>query len=296
MCWERWECGLQDDQSKNVNFSVGISRVSKFFKHISGRFVWRQKASSLPSRFSYWICYDQKAALKKHKIRTLLDLVGQPLVNSGDKGQVAAAWKINRWSMIWREFHQITQIYPIDLGLGLADLHQSRVSTCLKSQGKKCLIETIAILTFWVCEKCTTEVCKLNSLHGCSWKRSNTKIESRFIRHSNLYDNIWWILRFNWNFKLKLMVKSSVDLLTQKGVLFFGLFNKKSLKTKGDEIDEDMIMSSSRWKKNTIKLVSFYCRCYGPKIWGLEDLISWMNWVSSVSKGIWSIFLLRLQS
>ena len=92
-------------------------RVSKFFKQISGRFVWRQKASSLPSRFSYWICYDQKAALKKHKIRTLLDLVGQPLVNSGHKGQVAAARKINRWSIIWREFHQITQIYPIDLGL-----------------------------------------------------------------------------------------------------------------------------------------------------------------------------------
>ena len=134
------------------------------------------------------------------------------------------------------------------LHLGLADLHQSRVSTCLISQGKKCLIETIAILTFWVCEK-SMEVCKLNSLHGCSWKRSNTKIESRFIRHSNLYDNLWWILRFNWNFKLKLMVKSSVDQLTQKGALFFGLFNKKSLKTKGDEIDEDMIMSSSRWKK-----------------------------------------------
>ena len=48
------------------------------------------------------------------------------------------------------------------------------------------------------------------------------------------------------------MVKSSVDQLTQKGALFFGLLNKKSLKTKGDEIDERHDHELLKMKKITL--------------------------------------------
>ncbi len=73
-------------------------------------------------------------------------------------------------------------------------------------------------------------------------------------------------------FRVQAMIKSWVNLLTQKETLFFALFNEKSLKMKGDEIDEDMIMSSSRWRNHY--QISIFLSALS-KIWGFDLRTSW---------------------